>query len=188
MLPPVSTIRDVLTDDVDAVAHFSHRNIPCSPRRAFGGQFTFGTGNEERGGIVARYFGWWKRSPMPGTQVLPAFLRTLLRGAPPDSLKQRCDRLHAEIEPRLRVVVAEAIGVKIEKLFHETSLQEDLAVDSLDLLDVLIRAEAEFGVVYPEGEIDAIRTYGDVVGLTTALVACRLRSEEVTRSRTRVEL
>jgi hypothetical protein len=65
-------------------------------------------------------------------------------------------------------------------------LEQDLAVDSLDLLDVAVRIEEEFDVVFPDREVPAIRTYGDLVDATTALVACRRRATQRDQERARV--
>src|SRR2546429_1363975 len=53
----------------------------------------------------------------------------------------------AGIEPRLRGVVAERLGVGPEDLQPDVSLTDDLAADSLDLIDVGLALEAECGVV-----------------------------------------
>jgi acyl carrier protein len=78
----------------------------------------------------------------------------------------------------LRAIVADALGVNPGQLDPETSLGEDLAADSLDLLDVVVRIEDELDLVVPEREIAAIATYGDLVDAAVALLACRMRNEE----------
>ena len=40
------------------------------------------------------------------------------------------------VEPRVRRVVAEYLGVGVEELSDETSLTDDLAADSLDLVEL----------------------------------------------------
>ena len=87
--------------------------------------------------------------------------------------------LRDEIEPRLRGVVADTLGVEPEQLAGEVALEHDLAVDSLDLLEVLGRVEEIFDVVVPDREAAAIRTVDDLIAVTTALVACRIRAREV---------
>jgi acyl carrier protein len=79
----------------------------------------------------------------------------------------------AAIEPRLRDVVAERLGVGPEELRPEVSLTDDLAADSLDLIDVAVALEAECGVVLRRRALESVRTYGD---LLAAVAAARRRA------------
>jgi len=82
-------------------------------------------------------------------------------------------RLHRQevLEPRVRRLVADHLGVAREELAPEVSLVDDLAADSLDLLEVALALEAEFDIVIPERTVDEVRTYGDLVDAVTARVA-----------------
>jgi acyl carrier protein len=93
------------------------------------------------------------------------------------------------VEPRLRSLVADALGVEQDVLGEDTSLVHDLAADSLDLLDVAVRAEDEFQITFPDRDIGAVSTFGDLLAATLALVACRMRLDEAAAVSTgRVEL
>ena len=81
------------------------------------------------------------------------------------------------VEPRVRRLVAEHLGVSDEDLAVDISLVDDLAADSLDLVELALAIEAEFGVSVPETLLEEIRTYGDVVEATLALAAERRRHE-----------
>jgi len=50
---------------------------------------------------------------------------------------------NAALEPRVRRLVAERLGVSPEDLIPEASLADELAVDSLDLLEIAIALEAD---------------------------------------------
>jgi acyl carrier protein len=76
------------------------------------------------------------------------------------------------VEPRVRRVVADRLGVNVDDLACEVSLTDDLAADSLDLLEVALALEAELGIMIPESTIDGLRTYGEL------LDAVRLLSQE----------
>ena len=67
------------------------------------------------------------------------------------------------VEPRVRRVVADRLGVSLEELAPDVSLIDDLAADSLDLVELAVEIERQFGISMPESLIDEIRTYGDVV-------------------------
>jgi acyl carrier protein len=86
--------------------------------------------------------------------------------------------LRDDVAPRLRAVVADALGLDADRLADDVALESDLAVDSLDLLDLVGRVEEAFDVVVPEREAVAVRTIGDLIAVTTALLACRLRARD----------
>jgi len=74
------------------------------------------------------------------------------------------------VEPRVRRVVAEQLGVNIEELTPDVSLTDDLAADSLDLLELTLALETEFGVVVSESALERVRTYGDLRSTVRALL------------------
>jgi acyl carrier protein len=66
-------------------------------------------------------------------------------------------------EFRLRGLVADTLGVGPEDLALDVSLTDDLAADSLDIAELAVRLENELGVSLPDGIIERVRTYGDLV-------------------------
>jgi acyl carrier protein len=81
------------------------------------------------------------------------------------------------IEPSVRRLVAQHLGVGLEDLGTDVSLRDDLAADSLDLVEVAMALEAEFAIVVPELLLDQVRTYGDLVRATAVLVRMRSGAE-----------
>jgi acyl carrier protein len=79
-----------------------------------------------------------------------------------------------EVEPTLRRIIGESLGVKPERLEAHAALVADLGIDPLDVLDVMTRVESVVGIAFPEGEIDALRTFEDLVIVTRALLSVRL--------------
>jgi len=77
------------------------------------------------------------------------------------------------VEPRVRRVVAEQLGVSTEELTPDVSLTDDLAADSLDLLELTLALEAEFGIVISESTLERVRTYGDLRATVHALLPQR---------------
>ncbi len=67
------------------------------------------------------------------------------------------------VEPRVRRIVADHLGVTPQQLSGRVSLVDDLAADSLDLVELAMALEGEFGIMIPERTLDALRTYDDVV-------------------------
>jgi acyl carrier protein len=72
-------------------------------------------------------------------------------------------RATSDIESKIRGLVAEQLGVGPEELRPDVSLADDLAVDSLDLVELELALEAECGVVLPHAALESVRTYGDLV-------------------------
>src|SRR5881628_2494895 len=79
--------------------------------------------------------------------------------------------MQAALEPRVRCLVADTLGVGIDELAPEVSLTDELAADSLDLAELAARLEAELGLVVPERVLAHLRTYGDLV--RAAIAAAR---------------
>ncbi len=65
---------------------------------------------------------------------------------------------------QLKTLLAEQFGVEAESITQETSFEEDLGADSLDLVDMSMALEEVFGVEeLTEEEIAGITTVGDLV-------------------------
>jgi acyl carrier protein len=77
------------------------------------------------------------------------------------------------VESRVRQVVSDHLGVGPEELGPSVSLVDELAADSLDLVELCLGLEAEFGIAVPETQLDQVRTYGDLVDLTLRLASER---------------
>jgi acyl carrier protein len=69
------------------------------------------------------------------------------------------------IESRLMKLAAEVLRRDASRVTLAARFVEDLEANSLDVVELICRAEAEFGVVIPESRLGALRTVGDVVAL-----------------------
>lgn len=74
------------------------------------------------------------------------------------------------VEPHVRRLVAEHLAVSPAELVSEVSLRDDLAADSLDLVELAVGLEAAFAIAVPESILDRVRTYGDLVHATGLLI------------------
>ena len=64
---------------------------------------------------------------------------------------------------RLKKIIAEELSVDEAEITEETSFADDLGADSIDLFQVLMAVEEEFGVEL-EGEVrEQIKTVGDAL-------------------------
>lgn len=77
------------------------------------------------------------------------------------------------IEPRVRHVVAEHLAVDRGILRDAVSIRDDLAADSLDLVELALLLEHEFGMALSDRVVAGMRSYGDIVDGIVHLVAAR---------------
>jgi acyl carrier protein len=59
---------------------------------------------------------------------------------------------------RLRDIIAETLKVEKDKVTPEASFQDDLKADSLDLVELIMAFEDEYGVEIPDEDAQKIRT------------------------------
>jgi len=79
------------------------------------------------------------------------------------------------VEPRIRRLVAEQLGIGLDELSPIVSLTDELAADSLDLVELGLAIEQELDIVLPDHLMSEVRTYGD---LLTVIEAVRHVPEE----------
>lgn len=65
----------------------------------------------------------------------------------------------------LRQLIACTVRREIGPLTPETSLQDALCIDSLDVLRLLAAAERRYGIYITDEEMVELRCYGDLLGL-----------------------
>jgi len=73
------------------------------------------------------------------------------------------------LESRVRRLVADNLGVSVKDLTPDVSLTDDLAADSLDLVELVLALEEEFGLTVPERAIAEVRTYGELLAAIVTL-------------------
>lgn len=64
---------------------------------------------------------------------------------------------------RVQGVVAEQLGVETEKVTSNAEFVQDLNADSLDLVELIMQLEEEFGVEISDEEAENIKTVGDAL-------------------------
>ena len=68
-----------------------------------------------------------------------------------------------DIQETVRKIVAEQLGVDMEKVVLEASFIEDLGADSLDTVELVMALEEEFNQEIPDEDAEKIRTVKDAV-------------------------
>lgn len=68
------------------------------------------------------------------------------------------------IEEKVISIVSEVLGIESEKI-TSTDTFDDLYVDSLDLVEIIIECEQEFGYPIKDDKVQNLKTVGDLVNL-----------------------
>ena len=69
---------------------------------------------------------------------------------------------------RVQVIIADQLGVEADAVKPEARFREDLGADSLDLVELIMAFEEEFGGEISDEEAQAIRTVGEAVAYLKA--------------------
>ena len=67
----------------------------------------------------------------------------------------------ASINERVQAIIAEQLGVEEEKVTEEASFADDLGADSLDLVELILALEEEFGIEIPDEDAEKINKVAD---------------------------
>ncbi len=77
----------------------------------------------------------------------------------------------AEIESKVKAIIMRQLGVKEDEVALDKSFVDDLGADSLDIVELVMAMEDEFGFEIPDEEAENIRTVGDAVSYIGAHAA-----------------
>ena len=73
-----------------------------------------------------------------------------------------------ELFARFRKCAVEVLSVEESAVVPEASFGDDLDADSLDLVELVMALEEEFGVEVPEDELEGIETVGQAYDLVAS--------------------
>ncbi len=73
-----------------------------------------------------------------------------------------------ELEEKVIEIIMEQLDVAQEHCVPEASFADDLGADSLDLVELIMEMEEEFGVQISDAELQNIRTIQDVIAFLKA--------------------
>jgi acyl carrier protein len=69
----------------------------------------------------------------------------------------------SEVFEKVKAIIVELLGVEPERVTPEARFREDLEADSLDLVELIMEFEEQFGGTISDEEAQKIRTVGDAV-------------------------
>ena len=64
---------------------------------------------------------------------------------------------------KMREIIAEQLNCDGETICLDTSFKDDLGADSLDLFELVMALEEEYGLEIPAEELADVETVGDVI-------------------------
>ncbi|PIU40825.1 MAG: acyl carrier protein [Candidatus Omnitrophica bacterium CG07_land_8_20_14_0_80_42_15] len=64
---------------------------------------------------------------------------------------------------RIKSIIAEQLGVKIEEVTESAKFIDDLGADSLDTVELVMALEEEFGIEVPDEDAEKMATVGDAI-------------------------
>jgi len=74
----------------------------------------------------------------------------------------------SETSDRVKKIVVEHLGVEADKVTEEASFIDDLGADSLDIVELVMAFEEEFGVEIPDDAAEKIATVNDAIAYIEA--------------------
>ena len=69
----------------------------------------------------------------------------------------------AEIAQKVKSIIAEQLGVKLEEVTDSASFVDDLGADSLDTVELVMALEEEFGIEIPDEDAEKMTSVGEAV-------------------------
>ena len=69
----------------------------------------------------------------------------------------------SEVNARVKEIIANELGVEIEKVTEDASFVDDLGADSLDTVELVMAFEEEFEIEIPDEDAEQMQTVGDAI-------------------------
>ena len=72
-------------------------------------------------------------------------------------------KIKITVEERIKNIIVEELGVKPEEVIPEALFVDDFGADSLDLIELTMAMEEEFGIVIPDEDAEKLNTVGKLI-------------------------
>ena len=63
---------------------------------------------------------------------------------------------------KVKEMLANQLNVEVDKISEDSKIIEDLGADSLDMIEMLMALEEEFGLSIPDDKAEGLKTVGDI--------------------------
>jgi len=75
---------------------------------------------------------------------------------------------HEEIFAKVKEVIVDQLSVEEDDVTADASFFDDLGADSLDIVELVMALEDQFGISIPDEDAESIKTVGDAVDYIAA--------------------
>ena len=66
-------------------------------------------------------------------------------------------------------MLAEQLDISADTITPQSEVVKDLGADSLDVVELMMALEDEYGITLPEGEVENVKTVQDIVSMMEKL-------------------
>ena len=66
-------------------------------------------------------------------------------------------------------MLAEQLDISADTITPQSEVVKDLGADSLDVVELMMALEDEYGITLPEGEVENVKTVQDIVDMMEKL-------------------
>jgi acyl carrier protein len=77
------------------------------------------------------------------------------------------------IEERVKILIADKLGVQLDEVVNDAEIKDDLCADSLDEVELIMELEKEFDIEIPDQEAGEFEKVSDYVSSVERHVANR---------------
>jgi acyl carrier protein len=77
------------------------------------------------------------------------------------------------VEDKIREIIVEQLGVSAEEVVPEASFIDDLGADSLDIVELVMAIEEEFGLEIPDEDAERMQNIADAINYVENATAGR---------------
>lgn len=78
-------------------------------------------------------------------------------------LKINTEKENRNMLEKIKEIVADQLGIDEDDIKLESNFKEDLEADSLDLFELVMALEEEYGVEIPSEDLEKIATVNDII-------------------------
>ena len=80
-------------------------------------------------------------------------------------------RLRQLVRQDLKQIINDLLDYELPAITGKTHLQNDLGMDSLDVVELIIDVEKLYGIQIPDDEVEKVKTFNDVFNLLCKLTS-----------------
>ena len=80
-------------------------------------------------------------------------------------------RLRQLVRQDLKQIINDLLDYELPAITGKTHLQNDLGMESLDVVELIIDVEKLYGIQIPDDEVEKVKTFNDVFNLLCKLTS-----------------